>query len=294
MADILISELARESGIPSSALRYYERVGLLTPVGRSAGGYRVYDDRSVERLAFIGRAKRLGLRLDEINDLVSLWDDGPCGPVHTRLRALVDDKVGCLDAQIDELTKFRAQLEHVQRSLASAEPADRCGPGCGCDTEIVDDHDVSVSLGRVPSRIGVEADVPIVCTLPEDELSERLGDWQSMFDLVEERRSNPDGIALRFPKDADTLAAVARRVAALEVGCCSFFSFALTFDVNGAWLNVGAPARGPRACRRALRSGRWLTRRHRHVRGERVGARSVLLPRSSRASAAAHFRSSPV
>ena len=80
MADILISELARESGIPSSALRYYERVGLLTPVGRSAGGYRVYDERSVERLAFIGRAKRLGLRLDEINDLVSLWDDGPCAP----------------------------------------------------------------------------------------------------------------------------------------------------------------------------------------------------------------------
>ena len=84
VADILITSWRGQSGIPSSALRYYERrrdphAG--RAIGRRLPGVR---PRSVERLAFIGRAKRLGLRLDEINDLVSLWDDGPCAPVQAR------------------------------------------------------------------------------------------------------------------------------------------------------------------------------------------------------------------
>jgi len=243
VADILINELVRDSGVPSSALRYYERVGLLTPVGRSAGGYRLYDDRSVERLEFVGRAKRLGLSLDEIRDLVALWDDGPCAPVQEHLQTLVDEKVASLDAQLGELIRFRAQLSHVQRSIASAEPADRCGPGCGCDTEILDVEvmdtgAVPVRFGR--SRVGANAEPAIVCTLPASQWPERLDDWQKMFDVVEARRETPEGIALRFPSDADTLGSLAR-VAALEVGCCSFFTFTLTLDAHGAWLAVGAP-----------------------------------------------------
>lgn len=241
MADILINELVRESGIPSSALRYYERVGLLTPVGRTAGGYRLYDDRAVDRLEFIGRAKRLGLSLEEISDLVALWDDGPCAPVQTRLQTLVDDKVVCLDAQIDELARFRAQLAHVQRSIASIEPADRCGPGCGCDAEILDADEVPIQLVRLPIRSSADPEAAIVCTLPEGDWSERLHDWESTLEVVEERRETADGIALRFPRDPDTLASLAR-VATLEVGCCSFFTFTLTLDARAAWLAVGAPA----------------------------------------------------
>ena len=149
MGNLLITELARTSGFPSSALRYYERVGLLAPVGRSAGGYRIYDERAVDRLAFIARAKRLGLNLDEISDLVSLWEDGPCSPVHARLRTLVDDKVAWLQSQIDELAQFQSQLVHVQCSLASTEPRDQCGPGCACDAELPDRAEShAIAFGR--------------------------------------------------------------------------------------------------------------------------------------------------
>src|SRR3954469_10756540 len=188
MADILISDLARVSGFPSSTLRYYERVGLLAPAGRSAGGYRVYDDRAVERLAFIARAKRLGLNLDDVRDLVALWDDGACRPVQARLLSLLDEKAALLDAQIDELARFRVQLGHVRRSLASTEPADRCGPGCGCDADLP---------------------APVVCTLDADDAPERLREWQAVFDRVETRHARPDGIELRFPRDSAVLASVA-------------------------------------------------------------------------------------
>jgi MerR family transcriptional regulator, copper efflux regulator len=216
VAELLITELSRVSGFPSSALRYYERVGLLAPVGRSPGGYRLYDAGSVDRLAFIGRAKRLGLSLDEISDLVELWEEGPCAPVQTRLTALVDDKVARLDAQIHDLTRFRAQLEHVQRSLVSAEPADRCGPGCGCDAELE-------------------------CTLSSSDVPERLREWEAVLDRVEQRRVTPLGISLRFPRDAALLGSVAD-LAARELACCSFFTFALTLDAKSAWLAIGAPA----------------------------------------------------
>jgi DNA-binding transcriptional MerR regulator len=239
MAQVPISEVSRATGFSSSALRYYERIGLLSPVGRSAGGYRVYDDRAVERLQFIARAKRLGLNLDEITDLVALWEDGPCGPVQARLRALVDEKVEFLDSQIDELARFRAQLAQLQRSLTSAEPADRCGPGCGCDTELQDSSDVvPIFFGRLASS---PDDARIVCTLSADGAPQRMAEWQSVLAHAEERRTVPVGVSLRFAADPALLGELAA-LATREVECCSFFTFDLKLDAQAAWLTVGAPA----------------------------------------------------
>ena len=66
---LTIADAAARTGFPASTLRYYEQVGLIEPE-RTASGYRVYDDRALLRLTFIGRAKALGLSLDEISELV--------------------------------------------------------------------------------------------------------------------------------------------------------------------------------------------------------------------------------
>ena len=240
MAEVAISELSKLTGFPSSALRYYERIGLLSPVGRSSGGYRLYDERAVERLTFIARAKRLGLNLDEITDLVALWEDGACGPVQTRLRVLVDDKVECLDAQIDELARFRSQLEHVQRSLASAEPTDRCGPGCGCDTELPTEGVVPIAFGRRDARLTDGSADTIACTLVAGDAEARMQEWQALLARVEERRSAPSGVGLRFARDPDVVSSVAA-LTAREVDCCSFLTFTLTLDAHAAWLTISAP-----------------------------------------------------
>jgi DNA-binding transcriptional MerR regulator len=234
MAEILISDLSRVTGFPSSTLRYYERVGLLEPAGRSAGGYRVYDDGAVERLAFIGRAKRLGLNLDEVRDLVALWDDGACRPVQARLLTLVDEKTALLDGQIDELARFRTQLGHVRRSLASVDAADRCGPGCGCDADLPEPVAVTIDRGRPDPA------ATVVCTLEGDAVPGRLREWDAVFDQVLERRATIDGVELRFARDPEVLASLAA-VAAKEVACCSFFTFTLTIDAQAAWLAVAAP-----------------------------------------------------
>ena len=58
-----------------------------------AAGYRLYDDRSIERLTFIARAKQLGCTLEEITDLGDAWDTNECAPIKHRLRALVAAKL---------------------------------------------------------------------------------------------------------------------------------------------------------------------------------------------------------
>src|SRR5437016_4506585 len=80
-----IAEVARRSGFNPSTLRYYEELGLVPPAGRTPAGYRLYDDSSLARLAFIARAKQLGCTLEEITDLVVAWEGERCEPIHVRL-----------------------------------------------------------------------------------------------------------------------------------------------------------------------------------------------------------------
>jgi GTP 3',8-cyclase len=118
-----ISELAGRSGVPASTLRYYERIGLVEPLGRSDNGCRVYDEATLERLAFIGRAKRLGMSLDDVATLLEAWCAGECEPLQYRLRRFV---TGCdsLDRSRFATIRRRGDLATV---LAAMDAAERAG-----------------------------------------------------------------------------------------------------------------------------------------------------------------------
>ena len=60
MAAYTIGQLAKEGGVPTSTVRYYERIGLLHPNDRTGGNYRVYSDTALERLRFIRAAQATG------------------------------------------------------------------------------------------------------------------------------------------------------------------------------------------------------------------------------------------
>jgi MerR family transcriptional regulator, redox-sensitive transcriptional activator SoxR len=111
-----IGEVVQRSGFPASALRYYEREGLLRTT-RTSGGQRRYERSVLRRLAFIRAAQNVGLSLGEIRSALATLPEGrtPTARDWTRLSAGWRDR---LDQQIAALTQLRDGLSSCI--------------GCGC------------------------------------------------------------------------------------------------------------------------------------------------------------------
>jgi Predicted transcriptional regulators len=66
MNGLRVAELATRAGVAASTVRFYERAGLLSPARRAVNGYRIFDESALEELAFIQRAKAIGMSLEDI------------------------------------------------------------------------------------------------------------------------------------------------------------------------------------------------------------------------------------
>ena len=235
-----IKDVADRSGFTAATLRYYEEIGLLPESTRTPAGYRLYDDRTLDRLAFIARAKQLGCSLDEIADLTLAWDGGQCGPVQDRLRSVVADKLASAQQQIVELMTLTAELQQAGATLELHRPDGPCDDSCGCVT--TDDVDSLtspqvVALGRKPDRR--DAAVPIACTLGSQSMRGRLDEWQHL--LANVVRRDPIDSGLRATFGPATPLDELMRLTAAEQDCCQFFAFSITVDTRGIALEIRSP-----------------------------------------------------
>lgn len=123
---VRISELAERIGVPTSTVRYYERIGLLAVPARTGSGYRDYGEDAATRLLFVARARRLGLGCEAIADLLQMWDGVNCGAAQDRVGRLIDEKRADIARRIGELQEFAAQLENVKDLLEADPPPATC------------------------------------------------------------------------------------------------------------------------------------------------------------------------
>lgn len=123
-----VGQAARHLGVNPQTLYFYERIGLIPPPARGESGYRLYGTDDLDRLAFIVRAKRLGLSLEEIRDFLALkaGEALSCQAVRDRLLA----KVRHLETEIQQRQQLRDELlpllDRCQAQIDAGADAARC------------------------------------------------------------------------------------------------------------------------------------------------------------------------
>jgi DNA-binding transcriptional MerR regulator len=127
-----ISELAGSAGVPTSTVRYYERVGLMDVPVRTASGYRDYGADEAARLLFITRARRIGLSCEQITSLLPVWAGTNCSAAQDRVGRLINEKQAEIADRIAELEQFSAQLDAVRVALEAEPRAETCRSDLTC------------------------------------------------------------------------------------------------------------------------------------------------------------------
>jgi MerR family copper efflux transcriptional regulator len=109
-----------------------ERVAASGKASVADSGYRSYDDDAVARLTFVAQAKRIGLTLEQISDLLAIWDGVNCPATHDQISQLVDAKLAEVLERIDELHAFAERLSRVGDALRASPPPAACRPDMSC------------------------------------------------------------------------------------------------------------------------------------------------------------------
>ncbi|MCC5795318.1 MAG: MerR family DNA-binding transcriptional regulator [Chromatiales bacterium] len=107
--ELTIGALARQAGVSTSMLRFYEREGLLRPAGRTAAGYRLYPQSALRTLLFIHRAQRLGFSLGDIRLFLEGRDTSSIGGAE--LRDLARQRLVDIERRLTELLVLRHELD---------------------------------------------------------------------------------------------------------------------------------------------------------------------------------------
>ena len=111
---LLIGQLAKEAGVKSDTVRFYEKQNLLPKPTRTAADYRVYDEAALKQLRFIKQAQSLGFSLQEIKRILNLRGEGK-----TTCRcvlAIAEATLSEAETKLRELQAFRDALkQHVEQ-----------------------------------------------------------------------------------------------------------------------------------------------------------------------------------
>ena len=114
-----IGEASRKSGISTKIIRYYEQIGLIPASERTESGYRKYALNDVHRLVFIRSARDLGFSLEDIEGLLTLWNDKSRQSID--VKRLAQENIADLERRMESIRQMTEKLRVLIRSCAGDE-----------------------------------------------------------------------------------------------------------------------------------------------------------------------------
>ena len=111
-----IGIVAKNLGITSRSIKYYEEIGLMGDYGRTDSNYRVYGEHDIVRLKFILKLKELGISLKEMRELAIYYDLNIHGTekIIPKLLDVIDLNIGKIDEKISNLHSLRKDIGDYQ------------------------------------------------------------------------------------------------------------------------------------------------------------------------------------
>jgi MerR family transcriptional regulator, copper efflux regulator len=110
-----IGDVAGRSGLPAKTIRYYEDIGFVKPL-RDSNGYRVFQEKELHKLAFLGRARALGFSIEDCRTLLALYDDESRSSAD--VKRIANEHLEQIDAKIIGLKAMRNTLSHLIEECA--------------------------------------------------------------------------------------------------------------------------------------------------------------------------------
>lgn len=177
-----IGRLARRTGVPVRTIRFWSDAGLITPAGRSAGGYWLYDAEAVARLDLVRTLRELGLGLDVVRDVLGR---------NRTLAEVADVHARALDAEIRTLRLRRAVLRAAARRGSTTEETALMHKMARLSArerqQIIDDFVDRTFAGINGGGGGIaHAMREMPAELPEDPTAEQVDAWVELAELVQD------------------------------------------------------------------------------------------------------------
>ncbi len=119
-----ISQLAKAAGIPTTTVRYYERIGLVEPEDRSAGNYRLYSEESLRKLKFIRAAQAIGFSLEDVKTLLAA--EGGKIPRCCDVQPLLQERLLHIEERLRDLQHVQRVLQAALRRCRRSRPQEPC------------------------------------------------------------------------------------------------------------------------------------------------------------------------
>lgn len=143
---MFIQELAKQTGLTATTVRYYESVGLIPPPQRAENNYREYTPADVERLRFIVAARSLGFSLNDVAEFLTARNDGllPC----QRILDSLDRQLAEIDRRIADLLALREMLKYIRQEGKARPQSSNCDEECICYLLTADRQSGQVTIQR--------------------------------------------------------------------------------------------------------------------------------------------------